>query len=92
MKVTVVFFGPLADQTGQKISTFDLPEGANYGDLLDNIGQRFSHRFHERIWDPEENSFTAGILVIGAGRDLESRETPLIDGEEIKIVPVFAGG
>lgn len=92
MRITVVFFGPLGDQTGQKISTFDLAEGATYGNLLDNIGQRFSHRFHEHIWDSKENSFKAGILVIGAGRDLESRETPLIDGEEIKIVPVFAGG
>ena len=87
-----MFLGPLGQQAGSVAVRFDLPPGAVYGDLLDRIGQRFGPRFHERIWDAEANTFGPGILSVGQGRDLESRETPLVDGEEIKIVPVFAGG
>jgi molybdopterin converting factor small subunit len=90
--ITVVFFGPLAAQAGEKTIQFDLPTGSTYGDLLDDIGRQFGHRFHTRIWDSRENEFGAGILSIGAGRDLDSRDAPLNDGEEIKIVPVSAGG
>jgi molybdopterin converting factor small subunit len=92
MKVTVRFFGPLGKQAGQEIVHFDFPKGGTYGDLLDEIGNRFGNRFHERIWDAQKNVFKPGILVIGTGRDLDSRDTSLNDGEEIKIVAVLGGG
>ena len=92
MQVKVMFFGPLGEQLGQESTQFDLPQGSTYGDLLDEIGQRFGHQFHERIWDAQENAFKAGILVVGTGRDLDSRDTSLNDGEEIKIVPILGGG
>ena len=92
MKVTVMFFGPLGEQAGQETVQFDLPKGGTYGDLLNEIGQKFGNQFHERIWDAQENTFKAGILIVGTGRDLDSRETPLNEGEEIKIVPILGGG
>ena len=92
MKVTVMFFGPLGEQAGQEAAQFDLPQGGTYGDLLNEIGNRFGHQFHDRIWDAQENVFKAGILIVGTGRDLDSRDTPLLDGEEIKIVPILGGG
>ncbi len=92
IKITVIFFGPLAEQAGAKTMQFDLPKGSTYGDLLDDIGHRFGHRFHKRIWDSRENVFKAGILSIGLGRDLDSRDMLLNADEEIKIVPVSAGG
>ena len=92
MKVTVTFFGPLGEQAGQETTQFDLPQGGTYGDLLDEIGNRFGNKFHERIWDAKENVFKPGILIVGTGRDLDSRDTSLIDGEEIKIVPILGGG
>ena len=45
-----------------------------------------------RIWDSEANVFKAGILTIGSGRDLDSRETRLTEGEEIKVLPMLGGG
>lgn len=90
--VTVTFFGPLGEQVGQKNTRFELLSGSVYGDLLVEIGRRFGDRFHRRIWDAEHNEFKAGILVIGKGRDLETRDTPLVDRENILIIPVFAGG
>lgn len=92
MKVSVRFFGPLAQLVGQEVADFSLPEGATYGLLLDGIHRRFGHRLHERLWDREAKSFRSGILVIGDGRDLDSGDSPLRDGEEIKVVPVLAGG
>ena len=92
MKVTVTFFGPLGEQAGEETVQFDLPQGATFGDLLVDIGHRFGDRFHERVWDHEANIFMPGILTVGTGRDLDSRSTPLMDGEEIKIVPLLGGG
>lgn len=92
MQVIVKFLGPLSEQTGQETVELSLAQGATYGHLLDEIGKRFGHRFHERLWDADRKTFKAGILAVGGGRDLGSREMPLKDGEEIKIVPLLGGG
>jgi molybdopterin converting factor small subunit len=92
MQVTVKFFGPLSEQTGQVHADFVLPPGATFGHLLKAIGERFGPRFHAGLWDAEQKAFKAGILVIGAGRDLNDREMPLQEGEEIKVVPLLGGG
>ena len=92
MDVTVTFVGPLIEFTKQRKLRFSLPEGALYGDLLDAIDRQFGDRLPEPMWDRQQRLFKKGILVLGSGRDLDFRETPLIDGEEIKIVPVLGGG
>jgi molybdopterin converting factor small subunit len=92
MQVIVKFFGPLSEQTGQGSAMFLLDPGATFGHLLDAIGERFGPKFHAGLWDAEQRAFKAGILVIGAGRDLNGREMPLQDGEEIKVIPLLGGG
>jgi molybdopterin converting factor small subunit len=92
MRVTVQFMGPLKDFVGEQTAEFDLPEGAAYGALLDEIGRRFGQCFPEKIWDRNGGGFKAGILIIGTGRDLDDRETLLKDGEEIKVLPLLGGG
>jgi molybdopterin converting factor small subunit len=90
--VTVKFFGPLSQQTGQGSATFSLAPGATYGHLLEEIDRSFGPLLHTGLWDSDRKMFKAGILVIGTGRDLTKGETPLKDGEEIKIVPLLGGG
>jgi molybdopterin converting factor small subunit len=92
MRVSVTFAGPLGDYVGERTVQFDLPPEASYGALLREIGSRFGERFPPRIWDEGASDFKAGILVIGAGRDLDSPSIPLMDGEEIKVLPLLAGG
>ena len=92
MEVTVRFMGPLAEYTGVRTVRMQLSGRGKYGDLLDEIDRQFGASFPEAIWDRQQRLFKRGILVVGAGRDLDSRETPLKDGEEIKLVPVFGGG
>jgi molybdopterin converting factor small subunit len=92
MKVTVKFFGPLGEQTGQNNVVFVLAPEATFGHLLDAIGEDFGPRFHPGLWDAEQKVFKPGILVLGTGRDLNDREMPLQEGEEIKVVPLLGGG
>jgi molybdopterin converting factor small subunit len=92
MKVTVQFMGPLKDFIGEQTVQFDLPDQATYGALLEEIGCRFGERFPEKIWDTNGRGFKAGILIMGAGRDLEDRETLLKEDEEIKVLPLLGGG
>ena len=92
MKVTVRFLGPLGIYVGKKTVEFDLPEGSTYGDLLDDIWSRFGKHFPEGIWDPAIRGFKRQVLAVGMGRDLESRETILKDGEHIKMIPFLPGG
>ncbi len=92
MKVVVRFWGPLAQEAGEERVEFILQPGATWGLLLGEIGRRFGPRLHKRFWDHDVNAFRSGILVVGAGRDLDSEDSPLRDGEEIKIIPILAGG
>ncbi len=92
MEVSVTFIGPLIEYTKQRTIRFSLPNGARYGDLLDELDRRFGERFPEPMWDRGLKAFKKGILVVGAGRDLDARDTPLLDGEAIKMVPVLGGG
>ena len=84
--------GPLKDYAGEQTVEFDLPDRAAYGALLDAIEGRFGERFPEKLWDRKAGGFQAGILVMGTGRDLDDPETLLLDGEEIKVLPLFGGG
>ena len=92
MRVTVTFMGALGSFIGQNKVEFELPGQALYGDLMKEIGRRFSPRFPKGLWSSEKNDFIKGVLVIGSGRDLSDHQTPLKDGEDIKLVLTSAGG
>jgi molybdopterin converting factor small subunit len=92
MNVTVIFLGILKDKAGLEKLDVDLPNGATFGDLMREIGSRFGDKFPETAWDREANAFKPPIMTVGDGRDLESPDTPLMQGEKIKIVAPLAGG
>jgi molybdopterin converting factor small subunit len=92
MNVTVIFFGILKEKAGLETLELGLPDGATFGDLMREIGSRFGEKFPETAWDREANAFKPPIMTVGDGRDLESPDTPLIEGENIKIVAPLAGG
>ena len=92
MNVTVIFFGIMKEKAGLEALELSLPDGATFGDLMREIGGRFGQKFPETAWDAEANAFKPPVMVVGDGRDLESFDTPLKDGEKIKIVAPLAGG
>lgn len=92
MTVKTIFHGILADFVGVKATRFDLAPGATYGDLLTEIGHRYSQNMPEQLWNQEENNFNAPILAKASEKDMDSPETPLEEGEEIKFFLMIAGG
>ncbi|MEW6441428.1 MAG: hypothetical protein AB1640_10885 [bacterium] len=92
MKVIITFMGPMREIAGQDRVEMDLPGVPTFGSALDEIGRRFGHKLPGRIWDREHRVFKAGMLVIGTGRDLIDRASLLVEGEEIKVLPMLGGG
>jgi len=90
--VKAIFHGILADFVGVKTTRVDLAPGATYGDLLTEIGYRYSQNMPEQLWNQEENNFNAPILAKASKKDMDSPETPLEEGEEIKFFLMIAGG
>jgi len=92
MKITVMFIGPLADLVGRDTVRLELPRGAVYGDLLDDIGSRFGDKLQDRFWNQEATCFNEQVLVTGMDRDYSDRDMPLAENENIRIIPFLAGG
>ncbi|MBW1708834.1 MAG: MoaD/ThiS family protein [Deltaproteobacteria bacterium] len=92
MNVSALFHGILADFVGVKTASFELASGSTYGDLLTEIGKRYSQSMPEQLWDQKENRFNAPILAKGTDREIESPEIPLEEGEEIKFFLMISGG
>jgi len=92
MNVTINFLGILSEYIGTDTVFMELLQGATYGDLLNEVSHKFGDRLPKGVWDKENCQFRAGVLSIGEGRDLETKETVLKDGENITIVVHMAGG
>ncbi len=92
MKVKVNFFGTLSRYTGVESVEIELPDGALYGDLLAELNERFGSHFPEKCWNRERAEFIKPISAIGSAGDLESKETPLFDEQEIHVLIPVSGG
>ena len=92
MQVTVMFLEPLANLVGRDTVRFDLPRGAIYGDLLDDIGRRFGDKLQDRFWDRTSICFKEQVLVTGTSSDYSDRDMPLHENDNIKVIPFLAGG
>ncbi len=92
MKITADFQGILADWVGIPSATFDLPEGATYGDLLREIGLRYRKNMPEQLWDHENNRFRKQVRAHGQEKAFESSDTPLHKGDKITFLLMIAGG
>jgi MoaD family protein len=81
VKVCARFFAQLRDLAGAESFAVDLPDGANVGDLLDNIYRRFpALRAHDKA------------ILAGAGVEFVDRKYKLKPGDEIAIMPPVQGG
>lgn len=92
MEITLRFVGFIETLVGSDRIRMRFPVGAVYQDLLNEIDLQFGDRLPERMWDRGQKCFLGPTLVVGEGRDLESPEDLLVDGEEIKLIVMMAGG
>jgi molybdopterin converting factor small subunit len=92
MKIRVNFLGTLSRYTGAESVEIELQDGALYGDLLIELNKRFGSQLPEKCWDKERAEFIKPISAIGSTGDLESKETPLFDKQEIHVLIPISGG
>jgi molybdopterin converting factor small subunit len=92
MNVTVNFLGLFKEHIGTDTVSMTLTENAVYRDLLKEINARFGEKLPKGLWDHERCEFKPGILCVGEGRDLDSKDQALKPGETISIVVHMAGG
>ena len=92
MNVNLNFLGLFKEHIGEETVSMELPENADYGELLDEIGRRYGKKLPKTLWDHEKREFQPGILCVGEGRDLETRNTIIKPEETISIVVHMAGG
>lgn len=92
MNVSTVFHGILSDWVGTEEADFELPAGASYADLLSEIGTRYGSNMPPQLWDPAEKNFRGPIMASGDGRNIDSLETTLTDGEKITFLLMLSGG
>ena len=92
MKVKVNFLSALANYAGVESLELELPDGACYDDLLKELGVRFGSKFPEKCWDRQKNEFIKPISAIGSTGDIDTRETPLSENDEIHFLIPVSGG
>lgn len=92
MKVKVNFMGTLSKYAGVESVNIELRDGALYSDLLNELGARYGDKFPEKCWDAEKNEFVKPISAIGSRGDIEERDTPLADNDEIHVLIPVSGG
>jgi molybdopterin converting factor subunit 1 len=81
MKVTVRYFQSLRRSMGTSSETVLLPDGANLGNLIEQLDQRNG-----------ELSRLAPSLLFAVNQEHAGRDSPLADGDEVAIMPPFSGG
>jgi molybdopterin converting factor small subunit len=92
MKIRVNFLGTLSRYTGVESVDIELADGSLYGDLLAELDKRFGTKFPDKCWNRETKEFVKPISAIGASGDLDAKETPLSDNEEIHVLIPISGG
>ena len=69
-------------------------QAATVANVIDVMHARFNG-IRDRIMDPQTGCVRGSVLVFVNDEDirfLQNEQTPLQDGDEISIVPAFAGG
>jgi len=92
MQIPVTFVGILAELIQNGTVQVHLPEEATYGDLLKEIWRQFGGSIPDPLWDRQANAFKEPIFAMSSGRVIDSADTPLTDGEEVKFLTLVAGG
>ncbi|UDF04285.1 MoaD/ThiS family protein [Asticcacaulis sp. AND118] len=83
MKVTVLFFGKVADAMGKRQCVLDVPDTqAGLFTLRDSVlGQAFA-----------AEALDMARVLMSVNQTLETRDRVLVDGDEVAFFPVFSGG
>jgi len=81
MKVTVLFFSQLRDICGAEELVLELGGSTTVEDLLESLYQRFEGL---RKWDSR--------ILVAADHEYVDRDSLIVSGQEIAIMPPVQGG
>lgn len=91
MRILVQYTVPLAEFTGKRRETVELPEGAALSDLFHQLAELHGPRFRKAFYD-EGQAFQPMFAVTRNGTLVEDDEVRLAEDDQIALVAHFAGG
>ena len=95
MKVQVQYLGLIRLHLGRKSDDVLLKERASVLDLLKALSDKYGDWFRKEILDDKKQNIIEEVVVSVNGRaigQLGGLSTILKDGDEVALLPLFAGG
>ncbi len=92
MRVRLVAMGQLEKDFGGVRFDFEFAPGSTLADLLRKVGEDFSERLPESLWNRAECRFRGAVVMMSDGGPLRNPAGILRDGQEILIFKVLVGG
>ena len=85
----------LKEVVGQRLTEIDLPVGSTVEDFLAYMRERWGDELSGRLFDPDGGAVLPYVQIMVNGQTiqfLEGVETPLVEGDEVLILPPASGG
>jgi len=95
MKVTLHTIFGVQEAIGQRQTEIDLLGGSTVGDFLAYLEKRWGDRLSGHLFDVDRGTLLPYVRIMVNGQTiqfLEGMETPLVDGDEVLILPPASGG
>ena len=95
MQVRVRFFGFLRSKFPEGSDEVNVSEGTKLHDLFLSLVDRYGEIFKDYVFDPAEVEVKKDILVNINDmpiRRMQGLGTELNDGDQVDVLPLFAGG
>jgi MoaD family protein len=95
IKITLHTILELKQVVGQRLTEIDLPDGSTVEDFLTYMKDRWGDRLSTHLFDPDSGAVLPYVRIMVNGQTiqfLEGIETPLVEGDEVLILPPVSGG
>ncbi len=95
MKVTLHTIFGLQEAVGQRQTEIDLPCGSTVGDFLAYLKERWGDALSSHLFDSGSGTVLPYVRIMVNGQTiqfLEGMETPLVEGDEVLLLPPASGG
>jgi len=95
MRIQVQYIGPIRLLLDNKMEDVKLSEKSSILDLLIGLSDKYGDRFRKEILDDKKQNIAEGMIVTINGRaigQLGGLSTLLKDGDDVVLLPFFAGG
>jgi len=95
IKITLHTILDLKEIIGQRLTEIDLPDGSTVDDFLAHMNERWGDKLCGHLLDPDSGAVLPYVRIMVNGQTiqfLEGFQTPLVDGDEVLILPPASGG